>query len=79
MNPRLVETVFVFDRDAAADVSVAYSILVPVRRALIDRVGKEGRSYRDQYGHFQCSDLRPGVVASADERRDDWLSDRRAA
>jgi hypothetical protein len=37
VNERVVETEFVFDRHAASDVSVAYAILVPQRRARIER------------------------------------------
>ena len=33
MNGRQVEAEYVFDRHAAADLSVAYAILVPQRRA----------------------------------------------
>lgn len=33
MSGRVVETVFVFDRHAATDLSVAYGILVPERAA----------------------------------------------
>ena len=42
MNGRQVETVFVFDRHAATDLSVAYGILVPQRRARTGRAGQEG-------------------------------------
>jgi hypothetical protein len=48
VNERVVETEFVFDRHAATDVSVAYSILVPQRRARIARAGQEGRPQHDQ-------------------------------
>ena len=44
MNERVVETEFVFDRHAAADLSVAYAILVPQRRARVLRAGQEGRA-----------------------------------
>ena len=41
VNDRVVETEFVFDRHAATDLSVAYTILLPQRRARIERAGKE--------------------------------------
>lgn len=37
MNDRVVETEYVFDRHGATDLSVAYTILVPERRARIAR------------------------------------------
>ena len=37
MKDLVVETEFVFDRHGATDMSVAYAILVPQRRARIDR------------------------------------------
>ena len=53
MSGRVVETVFVFDRHAATDLSVAYDILVPERgppdrrarpgRAPVPVAGQEGR------------------------------------
>ena len=70
MNDRTVGTEFVFDRHAATDLSVAYAILVPQRRASI-RAGQEGRPPRDERG-----DLRPGLQRPAEERRDDRVSDR---
>ena len=48
MSDRVVETEFVFDRHAATDLSVAYAILVPQRRARIERAGQEGRPQHDQ-------------------------------
>ena len=42
MSGREVETQFVFDRHAATDLSVAYGILVPQRRARTGRAGQEG-------------------------------------
>ena len=43
MSDRAVETEFVFGRHAAAELSVAYEILVPQRRARIVRaVRKDG-------------------------------------
>ena len=44
VNRRRVEAEFVFDRHAATDLSVAYAILVPQRRARIARAGQEGRT-----------------------------------
>lgn len=70
MNDRAVETAFVFDRHAAADLSVAYAILVPQRRARI-RAGQEGRPPRDERG-----DLCPGVECPAEEGPDDRVADR---
>jgi hypothetical protein len=55
VNERVVETEFVFDRHAATDVSVAYSILVPQRRARIARAGQEGRPQHDQRGDLRCA------------------------
>ena len=61
MNKRAVETVFVFDRHAATDLSVAYGILLPERaiRPIPSRgassppvpsvAGQEGRLARDQH------------------------------
>jgi hypothetical protein len=74
VNERVVETEFVFDRHAATDVSVAYSILVPQRRARIARAGQEGQPPHDQRG-----DVCPGVFGPAEEKRDDRLADRGAA
>ena len=65
MSGRVVETVFVFDRHAATDLSVVYAILVPQRRARIG-AGQKGRPTDDQRG-----DLCPGVLGPAKERRDD--------
>jgi site-specific DNA recombinase len=59
----VVETQFVFDRHAASDVSVAYTILVPQRRTRLERAGQEGRVRDDQRG-----DLCAGVF-SAGRRR----------
>ena len=69
MNELVVETEFVFDRHAATDVSVAYAILVPQRRARIEATGQEGRTRHDQRG-----DLCPGVFGPAEEGRDDRLA-----
>src|SRR6266702_1481205 len=73
VNDRAVEAEFVFGRHAAADLSVAYAILVPQRRARI-RAGQEGRPPRDERG-----DLRPGVFGPAEEGPDDRLADSSAA
>src|SRR6266511_1800787 len=69
----VAEAAFVFERHAATDVSVAYAILVPQRRARM-RAGQEGRPQHDQRG-----DLRPGVLGPAEEGRDDRLADGGAA
>jgi hypothetical protein len=39
VSGRAVEVVFCFDRHAATDLSVAYAILVPARRARTGRAG----------------------------------------
>src|SRR5512133_712748 len=78
VSDRMVETRFVFDRHAATDLSVAYAILVPQRRARVLRAGQEGRPQHDQQ-HDQRGDLRPGVVGPAEEGRDDRVADRGAA
>src|SRR3981081_2805980 len=56
VSPEPVETELVFDRHTATDLSVAYAILVPPRRARTGRTGQEGRPQHDQRG-----DLRPGL------------------
>ena len=68
-EPR-VETEFVFGRHAAAELSVAYAILVPQRRASIARAGQEGRPPHDERG-----DLREGLQCPAEEGRDDRVAD----
>jgi hypothetical protein len=61
----VVETQFVFDRHAATDLSVAYTILVPQRRARVDRAGQEGRPQHVQQ-HVQRGYLcRSFVILSA--------------
>ena len=70
---RRVEAEFVFDRHAATDLSVAYGILVPPRRARIARAGQEGQPDDD------CGALRPGLQQAAGQRPDDRLADRGAA
>jgi hypothetical protein len=61
---RVVETVFVFDRHAATDLSVAYDILVPEQAARpiaapgpagspTPAAGQEGRLARDQHQEHQ--------------------------
>ena len=74
VSGRLVGTECVFDRHGAADLSAAYAILVPQRRARIGRAGQEGRPQHDQRG-----DLRPGLQRPAEEGRDDRVADRGAA
>ena len=76
VSERVVETVFVFDRHAATDLSVAYGILVPERRARRS-AGRPGR--KDRPPHDQRGDLRPGVLGPAEEGRDDRVADRGAA
>ena len=44
VNGKAVEAEFVFGRHAAADLSVAYAILVPQRRARTARAGQEGQA-----------------------------------
>jgi hypothetical protein len=70
----VIEAQFVFDRHAATDLSVAYAILVPERRARTGRAGQEGRLDDDQR-----SDLCTGVFGPAEERRDDRVADSSAA
>jgi hypothetical protein len=70
VKTRVVETEFVFDRYADTDLSVAYAILVPQRRARTGQRGQEGGAHDDQRG-----DLRPGVFSPAEERRDDRIPD----
>ena len=62
-----VETEHVFSRHAAAEMSVAYAILVPQRRARTAAPAAEGGN-RDGSG-----DLRPGVQRPAGEGPDDRL------
>jgi hypothetical protein len=78
VNERVVETQFVFDRHAATDLSVAYTILVPQRRARVDRAGQEGRPQHVQQ-HVQRGYLCPGVIGPAEEGRDDRLANGGAA
>ena len=74
MSDRVVDDVFVFDRHGATDLSVAYAILVPERRARIARAGQK-ESLSDE----QCGDLCPGVFGPAEEGRDDRVADGGAA
>ena len=74
VNDRAVEAEFVFGRHAATELSVAYAILVPQRRARAARPGQEGRTARDERG-----DLCPGLQRPAEEGRDDRVADRGAA
>ena len=71
MSDRAVESEYVFGRHAATDLSVAYAILVPQRRARI-RAGQEGRPPRDERG-----DLRPGVLAR--QKKDQTIGSQTAA
>src|ERR1019366_2659509 len=68
VSDRMVEGEYVFGRHAATDLSVAYAILVPPRRARF-RVGQEGRPPRDERG-----DLRPGLQRPAEEGPDDRVA-----
>jgi hypothetical protein len=70
----VVEAEFVFDRHAATDLSVAYTILVPQRRARVERAAQEGRVRHDQRG-----DLCASVLSTAEERRDDRIANRGTA
>jgi len=74
MNGRAVELEGVFDRYAEADLSAAYAILVPQRRARVPTKPGEGGPPDGQRGN-----LRPGVVGPAEEGPDDRLADGRAA
>jgi hypothetical protein len=69
VSEKAVEGEFVFGRHAAADLSAAYAILVPERRARVVRAGQEESSCHDQRG-----DLRPGFLSPAEEGRDDRLA-----
>ncbi len=68
-----VESVHVFSRHAAAEMSVAYGILVPQRRARTAAPAPGGGE------HDGSGDLRPGVQRPAGEGRDDRLPAVRAA
>ena len=72
MNDRVVETRFVFDRHAASDLSVAYAILVPQRRARIDGpVRKEDRSMTSAVIYAR--------VSSARQKKDQTIASQTAA
>ena len=64
----------VFDRHAAAELSVAYAHSGATAAGPHRRAGQEGGPPHDQRG-----DLRPGVLGPAEEGRDDRLADRGAA
>ena len=70
VSERAVETQFVFDRHGAAELSVAYRILVPERR---HRIG--GAAGKASPCDEQCGDLRPGVVGPAEGTADHRLPD----
>ena len=72
MNNRAVETESVFGRHAATELSVAYAILVPQRRARIARPGQEGRPQHEQRG-----DLRPGLQRR--QKKDETIGSQTAA
>jgi len=71
VNERVVASEFVFDRHGAAELSVAYRILVPERRRRRG-VATEEVSPRNE----QRSDLRPGVLGPAEGAADDRFADR---
>ena len=71
VNGRRVEAEFVFDRHAATDLSVAYAILVPQRRARTGRPGQEGHA-DDERGAV-CT----GLQRPAEEGPDHRVADRR--
>ena len=73
MTARVVQVLAVFDRHAGADLSTAYAVLVPQRRARTGAAG--GKEPCDD----ERGDLRPGLLGPAEEGRDDRLADRRAA
>ena len=74
VSERVVETEFVFDRLQAAELSVAYRILVPERPSRSVRAGQEA-SRADE----QRSDLCPGLLGPAEGAGDDRVADRGAA
>jgi len=73
VSTRAVASEFVFDRHGAAELSVAYRILVPERRLRV------GAATEEVSPHEQRSDLRPGVLCPAEGAADDRLADRGAA
>ena len=77
MTARRVESEFVFDRHAAADLSVAYAILVPQRQARTRQARKHLEGSSDT--HDECGDLRPGLFGPAETGPDDRVADRGAA
>ena len=71
MNDRAVETDYVFGRHAATDLSVAYAILVPQRRALIRPARKDGRPVTSAAIYAR--------VSSARQRKDQTIGSQTAA
>ena len=72
MNDRVVSTEYVFDRHAATDLSVAYTILVPQRRARVQQDAKEGGPRNDKRGNL-CP------VSSARQKKDETIASQTAA
>ena len=72
MNDRVVETEFVFDRHAATDLSVAYAILVPQRRA---RIG--GPARKDDRAMTSAAIY--ARVSSARQKKDETIGSQTAA
>jgi predicted site-specific integrase-resolvase len=72
MSGRAVEAVFCFDRHAATDLSVAYAILVPARRARIGRSGQEE-------GCRMTSAAIYARVSSARQKKDQTIGSQTAA
>ena len=66
MNSRSVEAEFVFDLHAATDLSVAYAILVPQRRARTGRPGQE--VHADDKRVAVCTGLQRPAEESSDHR-----------
>ena len=71
MNDRAVETEFVFGRHTATDLSVAYAILVPQRRARIRPARKEGRPVTSAAIYAR--------VSSARQKKDQTIGSQTAA
>ena len=71
MNDRAVETDYVFGRHAATDLSVAYAILVPQRRARIGPARKDGRPVTSAAIYAR--------VSSARQKKDQTIGSQTAA
>jgi len=72
VNDRPVETESVFGRHAATELSVAYAILAPQRRARIARPGQEGRPQHEQRAIY-------ARVSSARQKKDETIGSQTAA